>query len=210
MWGFLSPCARVAKLAYALASNSSGEPLKEGLLISDGIEYRTLTYHNVLYEKYEISNTGILRNSRSKKKYKTVVSKTGYESVCVSLGSRNSKRLFKIHRCVAETFLPRNDIKTYINHIDGNKLNNNVANLEWCTLKENAMHAIKLGLLKPRIGENCSSSRFTNKQAEWIREHYVPYDKIYGTRALSRMFGVDHVQIIRIIHNRTYRTENIS
>lgn len=58
------------------------------------------------------------------------------------------------HRCVAETFIPNTENKREVNHIDGNKSNNNVNNLEWCTSKEYSRHAIKQGLIKGLKGKN--------------------------------------------------------
>lgn len=57
----------------------------------------------------------------------------------------NSK-MFTVHRLVANAFIPNPQNDQYINHIDGDKSNNRVDNLEWCTASENMVHAVKLGL----------------------------------------------------------------
>ena len=55
-----------------------------------------------------------------------------------------------VHRLIAQTFIPNPENKPEINHKDGNKENNSVFNLEWCTQKENVQHAIKTGLKNDR------------------------------------------------------------
>ncbi|CAG8528923.1 14357_t:CDS:2 [Gigaspora margarita] len=53
---------------------------------------------------------------------------------------------YLVHRLVALAFCPKEEGKEYVNHIDGNTTNNKASNLKWCTLKENAQHAVRLGL----------------------------------------------------------------
>lgn len=66
----------------------------------------------------------------------------------VTLVDKTAKSRNKfIHRLMAETFLPNPKNKEQVNHIDGNKLNNNIDNLEWVTAKENSQHALKTGLI---------------------------------------------------------------
>lgn len=57
-----------------------------------------------------------------------------------------TRKTLKAHRLIALAFIPNPDNKPYINHIDGNKTNNNISNLEWVTAKENTRHAVALGL----------------------------------------------------------------
>jgi len=76
----------------------------------------------------------------------------GYYYVCLS---KNGKvRKFKVNRLVAQAFIPNPDNKPFVNHIDGDKLNNNVNNLEWCTQSENMLHAYKYGLRKSHSQRN--------------------------------------------------------
>ena len=105
--------------------------------------WKTLLYNNEIYENLEINENGELRNKNNGKCYKQHLIGNGYLGVCISLGSRKNKKLFKIHRCVATTFIENPFDKPCVNHIDGDKLNNNVYNLEWVTSKENNIHAIK-------------------------------------------------------------------
>lgn len=69
----------------------------------------------------------------------------GYLKVNLFKGDKRHSK--SVHRLVAQAFIPNDDTeKTQINHIDGNKVNNNKDNLEWCTCKENIAHAIRMGL----------------------------------------------------------------
>ena len=102
---------------------------------------------------YEVSDTGLVRNSkgqiRSAKPNKNV------QYLQIDLYKQNIRTHKYIHRLVAETFIPNPNNLSEINHIDGNKQNNLVSNLEWVSKKENAEHAIRTGLktYKTRLSE---------------------------------------------------------
>lgn len=78
----------------------------------------------------------------------------------VSKGTRGycqvdlGKKTVKVHRLVALAFIPTIEGKTQVNHIDGNKQNNHVSNLEWCDNGENQVHAYATGLAKPMRGDD--------------------------------------------------------
>ena len=71
----------------------------------------------------------------------------------ISISINNKSKPFRVHRLLAMTFIQNIKCYEYINHIDGNKLNNELINLEWVSYSENTQHAIKTGLHK--IGEDC-------------------------------------------------------
>lgn len=66
----------------------------------------------------------------------------------VTLLIDGKQKRMRVHRLVAETFIDNPDNKPYVNHIDGNRGNNNVTNLEWVTPSENTIHAVKIGLMQ--------------------------------------------------------------
>ena len=168
--------------------------------------WERLIYHNKDYgDYYEVSNLGQIRNAKTKKIRKQNLFKKGkYCFVSGSLGSRNNKITFRVHRAVAETFIQNINNLPEINHKDGNKLNNCVDNLEWCTGAENMKHAMEYGLLRPKRGDDASWSKLTDEDVKYIREHYIPYSKEFGTRALGRKFNVDKETIRSVLKNETW------
>ena len=113
---------------------------------------RTITELNMNWKpiaefpNYEISNTGLVRN-KAGKILKTFVQNGGYEVATLSKdGLKGAKRT--IHRLVAISYLTNPENHPEVNHKDGNKLNNKLDNLEWCSGKQNMKHAKEIGLFK--------------------------------------------------------------
>lgn len=82
-----------------------------------------------------------LRKRRLKKK---TLASNGYYVVC--LHKDGIGKMHNIHRLIAQTFIPNPNNYLHVNHKDGNKLNNTIDNLEWCTQQQNVEHAYKTGL----------------------------------------------------------------
>lgn len=157
-------------------------------------------------ERYEISNLGNIRNTKTKYILNLFINKNGYKQVCVSLGGRKKRKVLKIHKAVAETFSNRPLSKKYIvNHLDGNKLNNNTNNLEWCTYSENNKHAYKLGLTPFPEGTKAPKAKLTNKDVQYIRMVYIPYDKEFGLTALAKQFGITKRNMQYVVNRQTYK-----
>ena len=77
--------------------------------------------------------------------YKPRINNSGYKRVCLKINGEYKEKL--VHRLVAETFIPSKKRCKLVNHIDGNRLNNHVSNLEWVTHKQNMRHAKKMRLM---------------------------------------------------------------
>ena len=115
--------------------------------------------------RYMISNLGNVKSLKyfhhNKEALLVGGIKHGYRQVILVKDYKNKYK--NVHRLVAEAFIPNPLKKPQINHIDGNKLNNNVDNLEWCTQKEDQIHAYKNGLQKPIPTENNPYSKRVNQ-----------------------------------------------
>lgn len=83
----------------------------------------------------------------------------------VTLSKNNKQRTFRVHILVARAFIPNPENKPEVNHIDGNKKNNKVNNLEWNTRSENELHAYRNGLAKP-------SNKQKQAVAKYAKENY--------------------------------------
>lgn len=101
-----------------------------------------------------------------------------------------------VHRLVAIAYLPNPENKQTVNHIDGNKENNHVTNLEWCTRSENSQHAYDTGLKKPYTG---IKDRGNNKFAD---EWYELFNQGMSLRKIGKQYNVSHHTILRTINKR--------
>ena len=97
---------------------------------------------------YEVSKDGQVRLAANHQVKVQHVDKWGY--LYLSLRENKKDKYRFIHRLVALCFIPNPENKPEVNHIDGNKLNNHVSNLEWATSQENENHALDSGLITPR------------------------------------------------------------
>ena len=97
--------------------------------------------------------------------------KRRYKSICLSKNSKTKN--FDIHRLLAIHFIPNPENKKEVNHIDGNRMNNNLSNLEWNTPSENALHAHKIRLVSNTGRKNHKRARkLTDKQVIDIKKNH--------------------------------------
>ena len=121
---------------------------------------------------YEASTLGQIRAFRTKKVLKTYTINSGYQCIKFTVNSQRTSHL--VHRLIATTFIDNPLEKATVNHIDGNKDNNYLSNLEWNTISENHLHAYATDLHSKEL----CKSYIGRKHAKSITKyHNVTYDK---------------------------------
>lgn len=153
-------------------------------------------------KQYEVSNIGNVRSidrvvkhyrEGFTRKYKgtskaTRLTSDGY--LKCNLKNNGERFDFRVHRLVAEAFIPNIDNKPVINHKNGIKTDNRVENLEWCTVSENVIHATRTRLIKTKL---------TDIQAMEI------FNSNLSQRALAEVYNINHTIVWRIKNKKAYR-----
>lgn len=152
-------------------------------------------------DKYSVSNLGRVRDNFTNKIKKSTLSNCGYN--VISMRVNGIKKVFTIHRLMLLTFKSEEWFEgAVVNHKDGNKLNNNLNNLEWCTVKENCLHAYKLKLIKPICGVDNFLSKLTEQQVLEIRKMY---NEGYSQVTISKIYNIGQDNISSIVNNKTWQ-----
>ena len=162
-------------------------------------------WKSVLGGAYEVSSQGVVRRATPGRRtyvgrvLNPVRMSVGYLSVAPTVGGRNVS--VYVHRLVAEAFLGPCPEGHEVNHIDGVKTNNDVANLEYVTHAGNMRHASRTGL--SAVGERCRRSHLRDQD---IRDMRAAWEAGESGLALSRRFGVAPVTVSLIVNRKTWRS----
>lgn len=167
---------------------------------------------------YEVSNLGRVKRLRQVRTFRNQFTEwskevpeyvfspckdsKGYFQVLLSLDSR---RVARVHRLVAEAFIPNPEGKPCVNHKDGNKLNNKVENLEWCTISENNQHTYDNNSRDgSKInGESNFNNKLTMEEVEKIWD--LLGSSNYSQQKIAEMFDVKQITISNIKTKRSWK-----
>ena len=153
---------------------------------------------------HAVSNNGTVINIRRREVIKSSLNHKGYPHVCLE-----NKKTKTVHRIVAETFIPNPENKPQVNHIDGNKQNNDVSNLEWVTNKENMDHAVRIGLRAESdkkislamTGSKNHRAKLTEAEAKQIKD----LCETNTNKQIAELFPVGPTIVSIIRHNKIWK-----
>jgi len=149
-------------------------------------------------ENYLVSNLGNVKSKRYNKPLKGQLNNCGYYRV--QIGTAKNRHF--VHRLVAEAFLEKDSLRNFVNHKDGNKLNNLVENLEWVTRSENDIHAYRNDLRKAIKGENHHNSILNDFDVKEIKNLL---SKGYNCTYISERYSVHRKTINDIKLGKTWK-----
>lgn len=153
------------------------------------------------YKGIEVSSVGRIRKAANKRRKERILTefpkdKDGYCRCSVQKldGTWTSQ---PVHRLVAKAFIDNPDNKESVNHIDGNRTNNKVENLEWVTAKENVIHSFKFGNRKKckEVSKRTLLTDFQISQIDKLRE-------IYTVNQIAKLFNIEYQSLKNIIHKK--------
>lgn len=157
------------------------------------------------YPNYYVTDSGDIysRNYKNTGRIKKMVPRkntNGYYQIPISNGK--TRKDIIVHRIVAETFIPNPDNKPEVNHINGNKADNRVENLEWVTRSENMRHRYRTLKYKGSLYNRFGKDNPTSKIIQQIKDGKVVAE-YYGSYEVERTTGID-AHHVRNVCNGVY------
>lgn len=153
----------------------------------------------IIWTNYTLYENGKIWSRIKQKFLKASIDPSGYRKVCLFYGDKKYWR--RVHRLVAQKYIPNPENKRTVNHKNGIKSDNNVSNLEWATQKENMIHARETGLLK--LGECSPNAKLTEGAVIAIRKMKAEI-KITDVK-LGKIFGVSNDLIGAIVKRKSWK-----
>ena len=155
---------------------------------------------------YVVSNLGeVMRVTKGQRTYpgkilKPKIQTKGYLEVLLS--NKGKQKGHRIHTLVLEAFVSKRPSGHSANHIDGNKANNNHSNLEWVTVSQNNLHALRTGLRSNGIGETSHNAKLKDDEVWLIKK--LLHSGVVSQRFIAKIFKVHFATINEIKMGHTW------
>lgn len=160
---------------------------------------RKLVYDGVTYENFSITEHGEIKNLRTNHIYKNSINKSGYCNVYLPMGTRGKVKAIRVHKAVAETYIPNPDNLPFVHHKDGDRTNPDCCNLEWVTAQKNTQY--HLSELK-RDTEYYNNRKLNIKDIEQIK---ICIDSKMSHSKIAKMFNVSKTTIYNLLSGKYYK-----
>ena len=147
------------------------------------------------YDNYSVSDTGLVRNDTTGKLLKAFDLDTGY--TIIHLYKNKKMKNLKLHRVIAQAFIPNPKQEKCINHINGNRHDNRIENLEWCSHSENNIHSYRT------LGRSSSNAIRAMSVAKYKPVLCVETKEVYeSVKQASEKTGVCRANISKCLTNK--------
>lgn len=159
---------------------------------------------------YQVSNLGRIKSlEREVRRGQNIIMRlpekvlstrkhVGYENITLRIDGKT--KVCSVHRLVAKTFLQNPNNYKAVNHIDGNKLNNNLSNLEWCSYSQNMKHAYKTGLKVAKNGAKLSAAQVAEIRTLCVSSNLT-------LKQIGERFGVSKAAISKIKNRKSWNND---
>jgi len=149
------------------------------------------------YERYVVSEDGVVTNTKTGKALSWHLNENGYMYVSLHREGKSSTRT--VHRLVAEAYIPNPENKPFVNHKDANRANPHKDNLEWCTQSENICHAYRLGNMSQK-------QNFSPEELDWLLDEFL---KNKSMTELAKSLDVGLSRLTINLRNRAHKTGRV-
>ena len=156
-----------------------------------------LVYSGITYNNFLISEDGKVKNVKTNHVYKHYINKKGYIVLTLPMGNRGNVKTIRLHKALAETFIPNPNGYKIVHHKDENKSNYSLNNLEWTTNKLNTRYHLQ------ELNKNTqffNNRKLTKENVNFIKNNKgkISYSK------LAEMFNVSKTTIVNVMNDKLY------
>lgn len=159
--------------------------------------WSNLIYNGIVYSDFLINKNGEVKNTKTNHVYKNYVHSSGYVVLTLPMEKRGKVKTIRLHKALAETFIPNPNNYKIVHHKDENKYNFSLSNLEWTTNKLNTQYHLQ------ELNKNTSffnNRKLTKKDIDFIKNNKgkISYSK------LATLFNVSKTTIVNVMNDKLY------